>query len=179
MAVGALSPEKCYRVMFDALRLFRDALPPLLIFGEGSQEGELRARAAAMGLRVRFMGRVPQQRLIGAYGACAALAHTGPVETFGLAVLEAMACGRPVVAAAGGALPEVVGHDGACGALVAPNSAWDTAAALRRVVADPGGSARVGARARERARNLFSVAAMERGYAQLVARHTGFSLSLR
>ena len=57
-----------------------------------------------------------------------ALVHAGTKETFGLVILEAMACGRPVVAARAGAFPEVV--DETVGALAEPNSAAGMAAAI-------------------------------------------------
>ena len=177
LAVGALSPEKQYRVMFDALHLCRDSVPQLLLFGEGRLEPELRARAEALGLRVRFAGRVSQRTLVGAYNASTALLHTGAVETFGLSILEAMACGRPVIASSGGAIPEVIGTDGSCGILTAPYSAWDTGGAVRGLLSNPARALRIGMRARERARHQFSLTAMERAYAQLVARHTGFRLA--
>ncbi|HEV8217700.1 MAG TPA: glycosyltransferase family 4 protein [Gemmatimonadaceae bacterium] len=176
LAVGALSPEKRYDVLFDALRLLRHRAPPLMLFGEGPQERELRARAEQLGIDVRFLGRVPRSELIGAYTACSAFVHTGCVETFGLAVLEAMACARPVIVSAGGALPEVVGRDGSCGTLVAPNSASDFAKAIGRVLSEPERATRQGARARERASRQFSLAAMRRAYVNLAARHAGCRL---
>jgi len=176
LAVGALSPEKRYEVLFSALRLMRHRAPRLVIFGEGPQERELRVKAAQLRLDVSFLGRVPRAQLVGAYSACSAFVHPGCVETFGLAVLEAMACARPVIASAGGALPEVIGRDGTCGTLVVPNSAWDLAGTIARVMAEPENAARQGIRARERASRQFSVASMHRGYAQLAARHTGYRL---
>jgi len=176
LAVGALSPEKRYEVLFSALRLMRHRAPHLVIFGEGPQERELRVKAAQLRLDVSFLGRVPRAQLVGAYSACSAFVHPGCVETFGLAVLEAMACARPVIASAGGALPEVIGRDGTCGTLVVPNSAWDLAGTIARVIAEPENAARQGIRARERASRQFSVASMHRGYAQLAARHTGYRL---
>jgi len=60
--------------------------------------------------------------------SCDALVHAGDRETFGLIVLEAMACGRPVVATRAGAIPEHV--DESVGMLAAPNDAADMAAAI-------------------------------------------------
>jgi len=60
--------------------------------------------------------------------SCDALVHAGSSETFGLIVLEAMACGRPVVATRAGAIPEHV--DESVGMLAAPNDAADLAAAI-------------------------------------------------
>jgi glycosyltransferase involved in cell wall biosynthesis len=173
LAVGALSSEKRYEVLFEALRLLRHRAPRLIIFGEGPQEHELRVKAAQLRIDVTFLGRVPRLQLIGAYSACSAFVHPGCVETFGLAVLEAMACARPVIASAGGALPEVIGRDGTCGTLVAPNSPWDLAGTITRIISQPEIATRQGVRARERAARHFSVASMHRGYAQLAARHTG------
>jgi glycosyltransferase involved in cell wall biosynthesis len=177
LAVGALSREKKYEVLFDALRHLGPRAPQLVILGEGPDERKLRERAEEHRLDVRFLGRVKRDELVGAYNACQALVHAGSVETFGLAVLEAMSCGRPVIASAGGALPEVVGTDGTCGALAAIDSAWDIAAVIARVLADHDGAERMGMRARDRARHHFSLAAMQRAYAQLVARHTGYRIT--
>ena len=178
LAVGALSPEKRYDVLFDALGLLRHRAPRLLLFGEGPQERELRARAQQLCIDVRFLGRVPRSQLIGAYSACSAFIHAGCVETFGLAVLEAMACARPVIVAAGGALPEVVGRDGSCGTLIPPNSAWDLSEAIGHLLSEPERAARQGARARARASRQISLTAMHRAYVNLVARHAGRRLTV-
>jgi len=87
-----------------------------------------------------------------------------------------MACASPVIASAGGALPEVVGKDGSCGTLVAPNSAWDLAGAISLVLSEPDRARRQGVQARDRASRHFSLASMRRGYAHLAARHVGYRL---
>jgi alpha-1,6-mannosyltransferase len=66
----------------------------------------------------------------------------GPAETFGLAALEALACGTPVVVSAESALPEVVGEAGAS----VPGE--DLAAGVRAVLARPERARRAAARAR-------------------------------
>ena len=176
LAVGALSAEKRYDFMFESLALLGDEAPQLLICGEGDEEERLHVRAAARKVRVRFMGRLPHDQLAGAYNASLGLVHTGAVETFGLSVLEAMACGRPVVVSAGGALPEVVGTDGGAGTLVDVDSIHETASAIRCLFSEPEQAMATGARARERAK-MFPLSAMEDSYAELVKRHLPGSAS--
>ena len=80
--------------------------------GRGSNSGRASAR-----LPVTFLGHVADRGLLGALQASADVCLApGPAETFGLAALEAMACGTPVVASASSALPEVIGSAGAAAA---------------------------------------------------------------
>ena len=172
LAVGALAPEKRYEVLLESVaRLGTDA-PLVVICGEGPEASRLRRQADAMAIRALFLGRVPQSVLLGAYNAALGLVHVGAVETFGLAVLEAMACARPIIASAGGALPEVLGTDGRCGTLVPVGAVEGITSAIRWLLANPDDAARKGWKARERARDRFSVRAMEDAYAGLVARRT-------
>jgi len=81
-----------------------------------------------------------------------ALVHAGSSETFGLVVLEAMACGRPVVGVRAGAVPELV--DERVGELAAPESAASMAQAIRRLYER--GLEALGASARARVLQRFT-----------------------
>jgi glycosyltransferase involved in cell wall biosynthesis len=77
-------------------------------------------------------------------------------EGFSLPAIEAMACGVPLVATTGGALPEVVGTDGVTGLLVPPDDPGALAAAIARLLDDAELRARLGAAGRERVLGRFT-----------------------
>jgi alpha-1,6-mannosyltransferase len=133
VCVGRLSREKRPDLAIETLRTVRARGVParLWMIGDGPRRGTLEARAR--GLPVVFTGHLHDRselaRLLA--GADAALAPC-PYETFGVAALEALACGTPVVAADRGAVPELVqaGQGAATGAVAAPDPASLAAAAL-------------------------------------------------
>jgi alpha-1,6-mannosyltransferase len=170
LAVGALSAEKRYDFMFDSLAFLGDEAPELVIIGEGTEEERLRKRAEELRLKTTFLGRIDHDQIAAACNASLGLVHACCVETFGLSVLEAMACGRPVVACAGGALPELVGTDGAAGTLVPSDSEIEFASAVRCLFTEPDQALAMGMRARERAMK-FSLVAMQEAYASVVSRN--------
>lgn len=89
---------------------------------------------ARLGMRVRFLGFVPDQDLPLLVAGASAVAMVGLHEGFGLPALEALSAGRPVVASTTGALPEVVGDLAAsCDPMVEAS----IAAALDRALTDP------------------------------------------
>lgn len=138
----------------------------LLLAGEGPDEQPLRAQAAALGLAgsVRFLGfREDIPSLL----ACAeALLLPSLNEGFGMALLEAMAMGKPVVASAVGGVPELV-LDGRTGLLVPPADPGALATAIRRLVEDPRAARQMGEAGRERARMSFSREAFLKGHREL------------
>ncbi|MEV4120539.1 glycosyltransferase [Micromonospora sp. NPDC049645] len=140
-----LSPEKRPELAVQALaELRRSGVPAVLVMaGDGPLRGALARRAA--GLPVTFTGFLPDRAAVAALLASAdVVLAPGPVETFGLAGLEALAGGTPVVVNAASALPEVVGEAG----LAAYGSGVSMAAAVTRLVARPEAQRRRAARAR-------------------------------
>jgi glycosyltransferase involved in cell wall biosynthesis len=120
---GRLVPHKRFDVAVTACT--RLGLP-LRVFGAGRDRPRLEKLA---GPTVRFLGRVPEEDLRILYRDCRALLFPSE-EDFGISVIEAMACGRPVVAyAAGGALETVV--PGRTGCYFAPQTPESLAEVLR------------------------------------------------
>jgi len=142
---GRLSAEKKPQRSLTTLATLRAAGLParLVVAGEGPLRSRLDRRAARAGLPVTFAGFLPGRADLAALLASADVAIApGPAETFGLAALEALACGTPVVVSAESALPEVVGEAGAS----VPGE--DLAAGVRAVLARPEPARRAAARAR-------------------------------
>ncbi len=133
--VGYLKPLKQVDRLLQA---FAQAFPAqddarLLIAGDGPQRGDLERLAARLGLvaRVEFLGAVAPEAMPGVYARCHAVVSASRVETFGVTLIEGMACGRPVVATRSG------GPDGyvttQVGLLIPPEDTPALADALRRM----------------------------------------------
>jgi alpha-maltose-1-phosphate synthase len=123
-----------------------------------------RLRALAAGKPVIFHSGLADEEVLAHLQRAMALAHPTPVndegaagahELFGLALVEAMACGCPVVASRVASLPEIVG-DGQTGLLVPPNDPSALAAAIERLMADPKSWRRYSSAARRRVETLFT-----------------------
>ena len=125
--------------------------PRVLLVGASPDDRAALARAAAredVGESLAYAPRLPDDRLAALVGGARAALLPVLSEAAGLAALEALACGTPVVASAVGALPELVG---AAGILVEPRDPRRLAVALRAVWVDELVHGRVAGLARERA----------------------------
>ena len=152
LAVARLVPQKGLDVAVSALPLVRERHPEaaLVVLGEGPDRDRLR------GDGVHLLGRVPD---VAAWLRRAALlVHPARWEGFGLALLEAMLAGVPIVATHVSSIPEIV-VDGETGVLVPPDEPRALADAIVRVLDEP---AALGANGLARARREFSVERMAR-----------------
>jgi alpha-1,6-mannosyltransferase len=141
-----LSREKRPEVAIATLRalLHRGVAARLIVAGEGPLRPRL--QAAARGLPVEWLGFVgDRERLADLLAGADVVLAPGPIETFGLAALEALACGTPVVADSRSALPGVLGpHAGRS----ATGDGAAFADAVQDLLATPETSRRAAARAR-------------------------------
>lgn len=134
--VGQLIERKGVDLAIRALPLLPDVL--LLLVGAGPLRAELERLAASLGVveQVRFLGQVPHAQLPELYGAADALVLASSREGWPNVLLEAMACGTPVLAAPIWGVPEVV-REPAAGRLLADRTPEAIAAAWRALQAAP------------------------------------------
>jgi len=148
--VGRLEPEKGHPTLIEAWPIIHHHLPSahLLVVGEGSERDRLEGlahahlRGGSCCASVHFLGRredVPQ-----ILGAANVVAMPSYREAQGLAILEALAANRPVVASNVGGIPEMI-HDGENGLLVPSHDPTALAAAITRLLKDPSLAARLAA----------------------------------
>ena len=169
LAVSRLTAQKGIDVAIRALAQLPGNVV-LVVLGEGPDRAELERLARELGLegRVFLLGRVPD---VAAWLRRAdVFVHPARWEGFGLAVLEAMLAGLPVVATSVSSLPELV-VDGETGLLVAADDVTALAAAISSALERPG----LGEAGRARARTEFSVARMAARHVALYERVTGVS----
>ncbi len=141
----------------------------LVVIGRPQPGGRVARTIERLGLApvVRCVSGVSDDELACLYGEAEVAVVPSLYEGFSLPAIEAMACGVPVVATTGGALPEVVGTDGETGLLVSPDDPGALARAIGRVLDDPALGARLGAGGRSRVLGLYTWQATARGTAEI------------
>lgn len=130
----------------------------LVVIGRMKGRSPIPSLIERLGLEgsVTFVSGVTTERIVELYAEAEVAAVPSLYEGFSLPAIEAMACGVPVVATTGGALPEVVGSDGDTGVLVPPADPSALAAGLRRVLDDTDLRERIGERGRARVLDRFT-----------------------
>jgi glycosyltransferase involved in cell wall biosynthesis len=140
LSVGTLEPRKNLSRLIEAFAIMRaraatDRL--LVIAGDrGWQYEQIFRTVRSLGLEdtVRFLGYVPEPDLPLLYHAADLFVYPSLYEGFGVPILEAMACGCPVVCSNRSSMPEVIGE---AGITVDPEDGEALAAAMERVLGDP------------------------------------------
>jgi phosphatidylinositol alpha-1,6-mannosyltransferase len=178
LTVARLQKRKGHDRLIDAVGLLRDRWPSLLyaIVGEGEERQALEARVAETGLgdNVRFHGALADTNLIPAYQQCDLFALPnrtveGDFEGFGMVLLEAQACGRPVLAGDSGGTNEAL-QDGESGVIVDCTLATTLAEAIAALLDDPARCARMGASGRRWTEEHFDFDVLAPRAMQLLAR---------
>lgn len=134
---GRFAPEKNLHVLYRALRLLGERYT-LLLVGAGTLPDDVPHNVRVL----RYIR--DRHKLAALLAGCDAFVHAGDQETFGLAALEAMACGLPVIGTHRGAIAELVNED--VGMLVPPHDAVQLAEAIAALYERD--LAQLGARAR-------------------------------
>ncbi len=124
----------------------------LTVIGRKKEGGKSADTIERLGLtdHVEFVTGVTDERIVELYAQAELAVVPSLYEGFSLPAIEAMACGVPVVATTGGALPEVVGKDGETALLVEPGDANALAARINEALLSPSLRERVGAAGRQR-----------------------------
>ncbi len=130
-------------VLLQALRLLRRRVPRARLVVAGAPAPE------PVPERVTFLGPIATEELPGLFAQSTVFALPTLQEPFGLAFLDAMACGVPCVGTRIEAVPEII-RDGETGLLVPPGDPAALAAALERLLCDPARARAMGARGRAR-----------------------------
>ncbi len=139
LCIADFRDDKAIDILLPAAQplLARDPSLTLILVGEGPLRGELEDLASTLGIRDRtlFLGTQGAFEVAYLLRGCELLVLPSRMEPFGIAIIEAMACGKPVVASAIGGIPEII-EDGVTGILVEPENHQALSAGLLRVLTD-------------------------------------------
>jgi glycosyltransferase involved in cell wall biosynthesis len=156
-----------YRVLAEALRRAKLKRPILLVGGDGDARRAVTDAFAGAPCKVAFLGKIAPEQLAPLYAAADLMVWPAINEAFGMALLEAQACGLPVLAGASGGVPGIVA-DGKTGFLVPPGDAAAFAAALRRALTHD--LKELGHAARRKVERRHDIAAASAAFARALAK---------
>jgi len=176
LTVSRLAPEKNVGFLTEVL----DQLPhaSLAVVGDGPQRAELVQRFA--GKHAHFVGYLKGAELAAAYASADAFVYASETETMGNVILEAMACGCPVVAPRAGGIPSLVSH-GQTGMLYTPRNLQEAVGATRMLLAEADLRRQLSRAAREVVEGLNwdnSIARVREVYQEAILQHQAFSARL-
>jgi len=139
LGIGTIQPRKNYRRLIQAFAILKSltsSLQLVIAGGKGWMYDSIFAEVKHLGLegQVLFPGFVDDDDLSALYSAAELLAFPSIYEGFGLPILEAMACGTPVVTSITSSLPELAGD---AALLIEPTDVDAIAAAMRCLLQDP------------------------------------------
>ena len=177
LIVGNLIPSKGHELVLRAMRHLASVLPRCQIFGEGPERPRLEALATELGLaqRVKFVGRQSRAAVAAAMRACSVFALPSRSEGLGCVYLEAMACGKPVIACRGQGIDEIIQHE-KNGWLIPVDGLHELTQGLSTLLQSPDLSARIGKAARETILNGLTISDQARHLATVYREAIGLQI---
>ncbi|VVB90893.1 Trehalose synthase [uncultured archaeon] len=170
LTVARLHRYKGLGYLIEAMKKIIEEVPDahLYILGRGEEEQNLRNLTLKLSLEhaVTFLtGPIPNREIPSLYAECDIYVQPSIVEPFGIAVLEAMACAKPVVGTKAGGMIDTI-KDMETGYLVAPKNPVELAERIVHIYANTG--TRMGMAARDRAVELFDLKVIGTKYMELL-----------
>lgn len=169
--VGMLIFLKGIHILIQAMELVIRQIPDakLLIIGRGAYQRQLEELASELGLeeKVEFVGHVSQTTLRQYMRNCRVLVLPSLSEGLGRVLIEAMACGKPVIGTNVGGIPGLI-QDGVNGFLIPPNDPRALAEKLVHLLSNEGEGVRMGAKGQKLVAQTFSTEKYVEGYAEVL-----------
>lgn len=169
--VGMLVFLKGVHILIQAMKLVSRQIPDakLLIIGRGGYKGQLEKLVSKLGLegKVEFVDHVPQAALRDYMRMCRVLVLPSLSEGLGRVLIEAMACGQPVIGTNVGGIPSLI-YDGVNGFLIPPNNPKALAERIIYLLSEEDEAVRMGARGKEFVAKNFSTERYVEGYASVL-----------
>ncbi len=156
--------HRYYKGLEHLVQAAADIQAPVVIAGDGPERARLMAMAKEGGGKIQFPGALSDADLVNHLHACDVFAFpsTHRSEAFGISILEAQACGKPVVATRLGTGVELANLDGVTGINVPVADAAALADAINTLLNDGALRERLGRQARDRVKRDFNAAAIAR-----------------
>jgi glycosyltransferase involved in cell wall biosynthesis len=159
LSLGVLGPDKGTPHLLAAAQRLWEEDRHLTVVLLGPRQDSVRRSLALLPEQARafcrYLGEVPEEEKWDAMDAAGVVAMPSRTESFGIVFLEAWACGKPVIGARAGAVPDVI-RDGVDGLLVEFGDIAGLAEALRKLLDDPALSADMGRRGREKVHQTYT-----------------------
>jgi len=172
--VGVLIPLKGVHFLLESFARIANEIKgtKLVLIGkanDGDYAETLMKRTASLGLgqRVTFMDTMPQSELAEFMARAQVLVLPSLSEALGRVLLEAMACGTPVIGSAVGGIPEII-QEGETGFLIPPGDVGSLAGRLKWILEHPHEATQIGERARKFAGEFFSQELYIKNYSDLI-----------
>ena len=159
--VGRLNYYKGLQYLIEATK---EIAANLVIIGEGPLKNSLRNKAKELGIegKIFFLPFMTQEELVNFYKTCSVfvLPSIFKSEAFGLVLIEAMACGKPVISTDIGTGTSFVNQDGVTGFVVPPKDSQALAQAIKKILENKKLAQELGRNGLERVRKKFSLEKM-------------------